>query len=164
MEEKRGIKPSRSSVSNPSSSSSSGASTPPLSLSDSVPPPEASSHRPPSLVGEHDSPSEAILVVDLSFDEEEIFHEITREAEFARRLFGKLNRELLGPLGDGNVIILSDSDEEKEVHEEITAADEAAPPYVGNSPTPSVCAADADDVPDRVQDDNSDDEDKTSSP
>jgi hypothetical protein len=84
MEEKRGIKRSRSSASG-SSSSSSGASTPPPSPSDSVLPPvsplEASPHWPPSPVREHGGPSEVIPVVDLSFDEEEIFPDITRDEE-----------------------------------------------------------------------------------
>jgi hypothetical protein len=35
--------------------------------------------------------------------------------EFVRRLFRDLNRGVLGPSGDGKVIILSDSDEEEEV-------------------------------------------------
>jgi hypothetical protein len=31
-----------------------------------------------------------------------------------RNFFGDLNHDILGPLGDGKVIILDDSDEEKE--------------------------------------------------
>jgi hypothetical protein len=64
-------------------------------------------------------------VVDLSspLDEEEHIHDTARDFEFAQHLFGKLNRDLLGPLGDGKVIILSDSDKEKEeAHEEKTAS------------------------------------------
>jgi hypothetical protein len=83
-------------------------------------------------------------VVDLSFYEEEIFPDTSQDEEFAQRLFAELNRELLGPPDDGNIIILSDSDEEEEVHEEITA--------------------DTDDAPDGMQDDNSDGGDKVDSP
>jgi hypothetical protein len=85
MEEKRCIKRSRSTSG--SSSSSSGASTPLPSPSESVPPPvsppEASPRKLPSPVCEHDGPFEAIPVVDLSFDEEEIFPDITWGEEFA---------------------------------------------------------------------------------
>jgi hypothetical protein len=105
-----------------------------------------------------------ILVVDLSSDEEKIFPDITRDEEFARRLFGELNRELLGPLGDDNVIILSDSVEEEEVHEETTTNIKAAPPSAMNSPAPSVSVATADDAPDGVKDDKSDGGDKSGSP
>jgi hypothetical protein len=128
MEDKRRIKRSRSSVRD-SSSSSSDASTSLPSPSDSVLSPvllpEASLHRPPSPVHEHGGPSEAIPVVDLSFDEEEIFPDNMWDEELARRLFGELNHKLRGPPGDDNIIILNDSDEEDEVHEEITTDVEA---------------------------------------
>jgi hypothetical protein len=153
MEEKRGIKHSRSSASG-SSFSSSGASTPTSSLSNSMPPPvsppEASSRRPPSPVHEHSGPFVAIPVVDLSSDEEEIFLDTTWDKEFARRVFNELNHELFGPPGDGNIITLSDSDEEEEVCEEITVDVEAASPSTVNSSAPSVFAAIDDDAPDGV--------------
>jgi hypothetical protein len=101
-----------------------------------------------------------IPVVDLSFDEEEIFPDIMWAEEIARRLFGELNHELLGLPGDGNVIILSDSAEEEEEHEEITADTEAAPPSTKNSPAPSISTVETDEV----QDDSSDGGDKTGSP
>jgi hypothetical protein len=55
-------------------------------------------------------------VVNLSSpsDEEEPIHDISRDFGFNQRLFGELNRDFLGPLEDGKIIILSDSDEEKE--------------------------------------------------
>jgi hypothetical protein len=58
----------------------------------------------------------------------------SRDAEFTRRLFTELNRDLLWSLGDGNIFILSDSDEEEEAREEVTTDAEAAPPSVVNSP------------------------------
>jgi hypothetical protein len=48
-------------------------------------------------------------------------------------LFGDLNCGPLGPLGDDNIIILSDYDEEKEMHEEDTADAEAMPSSAVNS-------------------------------
>jgi hypothetical protein len=54
-------------------------------------------------------------VVDLSSssDEEDFIVDTSWDAEFARRLFGDLNRDVLGPPDNGKVIILSDSDEEE---------------------------------------------------
>jgi hypothetical protein len=162
MEEKRGIKRSCSSRSG-SSSSSSNASMPPLSPSESLL--DVSSRRPPSPVCEHGGPSEEIPVVELSSDEEEnALPNTSRDEEFIQRLFGDLNHGLLGPLSDGNVIILSDSNEEEEVHEEVTVEVEAAPPSDVNSPATSVSITDADDALIRVQDDNSDGGDKSCSP
>jgi hypothetical protein len=70
----------------------------------------------------------------------------------ARRLFGNLNRDLLGPPGDGNVIILSDSDEEEEALE-MTATD-AAPSAAVKFLTPATSTANADEDPKKMQDDN----------
>jgi hypothetical protein len=70
-------------------------------------------------------------VIDLSssLDEEDFFAHTSRDAEFTRQLFGDLSRDLLGPPNDGKVIILNDSNEEEEAHEE-TAADAVAAPSV----------------------------------
>jgi hypothetical protein len=159
MEEKGGTKHSRSSVSS-SSSSSDGASTQPLSLSSSPPPsgspPKVSSHWPPSPVQEHGSPSEEISVVDLSSDEEDGLPETSRDEEFTQKLFGDLNHGLLRPPSDGNIIILSDSDEEEVMHEEDTVNVEAAPSSTMNSSASIVSTVDTDDAPEGVQDDNSD--------
>jgi hypothetical protein len=126
---------------------------------------------------EQGEPSERIPVVDLSSDEEDIFPDISCDEEFVRKLFGDLNYGLLGPPGDGNVIILINSDEEKEVREEDTADTEAAPPSVINSLAPTVSTANAVDAldgvqddsngsrtPDRVQNDSSDGGDEAGSP
>jgi hypothetical protein len=165
MEEKRDIKRSCS-FGRSSSSSSSDASMPPPSPSELLLPPvsplDVSSCRLPSPVREHDEPSEEIPVVDLSSDEEgDALPDTSRDEEFARRLFGDLNRWLVGPPDDSNVIILSDSDEEEQVREEITVNTAAAPPYIVNSPTPSVSTAD---VPEEAQNDNTDTGDKAASP
>jgi hypothetical protein len=47
------------------------------------------------------------LVVDTSCDE-----------EFARKLFGVLNRDILGPPGDSKIIIIDDCDNDDEAQEE----------------------------------------------
>jgi hypothetical protein len=64
-----------------------------------------------SPIFEQGGPSERIPVVDLSLDEEDLIPDTSRDEEFVKRLFGDLNRELLGLSDDGKVIILSDSDE-----------------------------------------------------
>jgi hypothetical protein len=55
-------------------------------------------------------------VIDLSSssDEEDSFADTSRDFEFAQWLYGELNQDLVGPPDDGNVIILSNSDKEKE--------------------------------------------------
>jgi hypothetical protein len=72
-------------------------------------------------------PSKKAPVIDLSSssDEEDLIAATSHDFEFTQRLFGELNRAVLGPPGDDKVIILSDSDEE-EVHEEkITGIEDA---------------------------------------
>jgi hypothetical protein len=61
-----------------------------------------------------------MIDLSLSSDEENFTGDTSRDAEFARKLFGDLNCDILGPPGDGKVIILDDSDEEKEAPEEKT--------------------------------------------
>jgi hypothetical protein len=119
MEGKRGIK-RECSPSAEGSPTASDAKTPPPAPSETSPPlespTEVSSHRPCSPVLEQGGPSGVAPVVDLSSpsDGEEPIHDTACDFEFAQRLFDELNRDLLGPAGDGKVIILSDSDEEKE--------------------------------------------------
>jgi hypothetical protein len=90
--------------------------------------------------------SENALVVDLSSssDEGDLIVDVSRDKEFVRRLFCDLNRDVPGPLGDGKIIILSDSNEEEEVCEENAADVEAAPSSTIRSPasTASVYGAD----------------------
>jgi hypothetical protein len=52
-------------------------------------------------------------VVDLSSssDEEGFITDVSWDEEFVKRLFGDINRDVLGPPGDGKIIILNDSDE-----------------------------------------------------
>jgi hypothetical protein len=55
-----------------------------------------------------------MIDLSLSSDEENFIADTSCDTEFTKKLFGDLNRDILGPLGDGKVIILDDSDEEKE--------------------------------------------------
>jgi hypothetical protein len=80
----------------------------------------------------------------LSFDEGDLIADVSWDEEFARRLFGDLNHNVLGPLGDGIIIILSDSDEEMEVHDEKATDTEVAPSSAARSPSQTTSADDAD--------------------
>jgi hypothetical protein len=107
---------------------------------------QVSSRRPHSSVFEQWGPFGKALVVDLSSpsDEEEHIHDTAHDFEFTQHLFGELNRDLLGPPDNGNVIILSDSDEGKEkVHEEKSASVEDV---ATSAAVNSVSTASADDI------------------
>jgi hypothetical protein len=45
-------------------------------------------------------------------DSSSLVVDTSRDEEFARNLFGDLNHDILGPPGDGKIIIIDDSDEE----------------------------------------------------
>jgi hypothetical protein len=120
---------------------------------------------------EQGGPSEKVTVVDLrsSSNEEGIIPYTLRDEEFARRLFGDLNHDVLGPPGDGKVIILGDSDEEEEVCEEDATNAEVAPSSAVKSPTPTASFKDANDAdkgrsPDRVIGNSSSGGDKAALP
>jgi hypothetical protein len=158
MEDKKNLKRPRS-PSNEGSSYPSKASTPPPSLSGSPPPiqspPDTSSRclcLPPCEQG---GPSEPVPIVDLasSSGEEDSFADTSRDEELARKLFGDLNRD-----------ILSDSDDEDEVHEDTAVNVEAAPPSTANSADTPTSAPDANETPDGVQDDNTDGGDEAGLP
>jgi hypothetical protein len=93
---------------------------------------------PPSLtsVGTRGSSGKAPMV-DFSspFDEGDLITDVSQDEEFARRLFGDLNRDFLGPSKNGKIIILSDSNEEEELLEEKVAHAEAVPSSSVRSPT-----------------------------
>jgi hypothetical protein len=96
--------------------------------------------------------------------EEDFFADTSRDEKLARKLFGDLNCDILGPPGDGKIIVLSDSDDEDEAHEDAVINAEAAPPYAVDSPVTPASASDADETPDGVQDDSSDGGDEVGSP
>jgi hypothetical protein len=99
-------------------------------------------------------------MVDLSssLDEEGSIADTSRDLEFTKCLYGELNRALLGPPSDRKIIILSDSDEEKEeVHEEKSsgAGDVTTPAAINPASTASAKDVDA---PTGAKNDNSDDQ------
>jgi hypothetical protein len=100
-----------------------------------------------------------VTVVDLSSssDQEGLIPDTSCDEEFARRLFGDLNRDVLGPLGDSNIIILNDFDVEEEVREEDAADVEAAPSSAAGIPASTTSTTDVDEDLKGMQDDNSDD-------
>jgi hypothetical protein len=92
-------------------------------------------------------------VMDLSSssNEEGLIADVSQDEEFARRLLGNLNCDALGPPGDGNIIILSDFDEEEEkVREEKTAGTEDVATSTAVNPG-STASADANDAPTGVK-------------
>jgi hypothetical protein len=92
-------------------------------------------------------------VVDLSSssDEEGFIADVSWDEEFIKRLFGDLNRDVLGPPDDGKIIILNDSDEEEEeVREEKTGDTEDVATSAAVNPV-STASDDADDAPTRVK-------------
>jgi hypothetical protein len=113
----------------------------------------------PSLAGVRvGGPSGKAPVIDLSSssDEEGPIADTSRDKEFAKRLFGDLNCDVLGLPGDGKIIILSDSDKEGEVREEKPTDNEVVATSAAVN-LASTASADADDAPSGVQNDNSDD-------
>jgi hypothetical protein len=123
-------------------------------------PPKISSHCARSPLWEQGGSFGKAPVVDLSLssDEGDLIADVSRDEAFSRRVFGDLNRDVLQPPGDGQIIILSDSDEEEEVCEEKVVDTEAGPSSAVRSPASTASAsADADDAPTRVKNNNSDD-------
>jgi hypothetical protein len=81
-----------------------------------------------------------VIELSSSLDEEDSFDDTSCDFEFTQCFYGKLNRDLLEPPGDSKIIILSDSDEEKEgAHEEKSASakDEATSAVVNSVSTTS---------------------------
>jgi hypothetical protein len=98
-------------------------------------------------------------VVDLSssLDEEDVIPDTSRDFEFAQRLYGELNRALLGSSDDDNIIILSESNDEKEeVREKSTGTKDASASTAVN-PTSTASTGDAD-APMGAKNNNSDDQ------
>jgi hypothetical protein len=100
----------------------------------------------------------------LSLGKEDFIADTSRDEEFARKLFGELNRDILRPPGDGKIIVISDSDDDDETHEDAAINAEAAPPSAANSVDSPTSASDADETTDRLSDDNADGGDEAGSP
>jgi hypothetical protein len=97
-------------------------------------------------------------MIDLSSssDEKNFIVHTSRDAELTKKLFGDLNRDILGPPGDGKIIILDDSDVENKAQEEKTAGIESTSASASADPASSSPAS-ADDAPVGAKIDNSDD-------
>jgi hypothetical protein len=80
-----------------------------------------------------------------SSDEEDFIADTSYDFEFAQRLYGELNRAVLGPPGDNRIIILSDSDEEEMREEKTTGIEDAAASAAVNPV--SIASIDTDDAP-----------------
>jgi hypothetical protein len=100
----------------------------------------------------------------LSSSEEESITDTSRDEEFARKLFGDLNRDILELPGDGKIIVINDSDDEDETHEDAAVNAEVAPPSATNSVDSPTSASDIDEAPNGVSDDNADGGDEAGSP
>jgi hypothetical protein len=82
-----------------------------------------------------------------SSGEEDSVADTSRDEEFTRKLFGDLNRDILGPPGDDKIIVLNDSNDDDETHEDAAVNVEAAPPSAANSTDSPTSAPDADETP-----------------
>jgi hypothetical protein len=100
----------------------------------------------------------------LSSGEEDSVADTSRDEELVRKLFGDLNRDILGPPDDDKIIVLSDSDDEDEKPEDAAVNTEAAPFSAANSTDSPTSAPDANETPDGVSDDNADGGDEAGSP
>jgi hypothetical protein len=87
-----------------------------------------------------------MIDLSLSSDEKNFIANTSRDAEFIRKLFGDLNHDILGPLGDSKVIILDNFDEEKEASDEKTIGTELVATSAAVNPATTTSAA-ADDAP-----------------
>jgi hypothetical protein len=102
---------------------------------------------------EHGDPSQGLLVVYLSSEDDDVAPDTSRNEDIAHKLFSNLNCGILEPSDDDHVIVISDSEEEKEVRKDDHA--EAAPFSLRDSPATSTSAAADDDAHDGVQYDSS---------
>jgi hypothetical protein len=100
----------------------------------------------------------------LSSGEEDSVADTSRDEEFARKLFGELNCDILGPPSDDKIIVISDSDNDDETHKDATINAEAAPPSAANSADSPTSASDADETTDGLSDDNAGGGDEAGSP
>jgi hypothetical protein len=98
------------------------AEIPPPTPSGSLPPLGSalvvSSYHPCTLVFKQGNASEKTPMIDPS----SFIVDSLRDEELTRKLFADLNRDILGPPGDGKIIVLDDSDDDGEAQEEKTAS------------------------------------------
>jgi hypothetical protein len=98
-----------------------------------------------------------MINLSLSSDEENFIADTSHHAEFARKLFGDLNRDILGLPGDGNIIVLDDSDEEEEAQKEKTVGTEPTSTSTAINPA-STTSVDDNEALAGMKNDNNDDQ------
>jgi hypothetical protein len=117
MEDKKGVKCECSPSTEGSPLPNDAKTLTPVS-SRSLPPPgspsDVSSHRRCSSVFEQGGALGATPVSSVS----SLVVDTSRDEEFARKLFGELNRDILGPPGDDKIIIIDDFDNDDAVQDE----------------------------------------------
>jgi hypothetical protein len=153
MEDKRGTKRERS----PSTEGSPllvDAETPSPAPSGSLPPSGSpsvvSSRHPCSLLFEQGNASGKIPMLNPS----SFIVDTSRDEELTRKLFDDLNHDILGPPGDGKIIVIDDSDDDGEVQEEKTVDIESttAPASVDDAPPETRIGNSDDQGPDQEAD------------
>jgi hypothetical protein len=98
-----------------------------------------------------------VIDLSLSSDEENFIADTSRGTEFTRKLFGDLNHDILESSGDEKIIILDDSDEEKEAPNEKTIDTKLTATSTAVNPTPTTSVV-TDDALEGAKNDNSDDQ------
>jgi hypothetical protein len=111
----------------------------------------------------HNEPSEGFPAINLSSEEKDVVPDTSWDEDTTRKLFSNLNHGILGPLDDGNIIIISNFEEE-EVHEDDHANTDAVPSSLRFPPTPSASIAADNDELDEVKDDSSESGDEAGTP
>jgi hypothetical protein len=152
MEDKRGTKHERSPSAGGSPLPDDAETRPPTpfeSLPPSGSPSEVSSRRPCSLVFEQDNTSEKTPMLNPS----SFIVDTSRNEELTRKLFGDLNRDILGPLGNGKIIIIDNSNDDGETQEKTTdIKSTAAPASVDDAPAEARIGNSDDQEPDKEVD------------
>jgi hypothetical protein len=99
-------------------------------------------------------------VIDLSSssDEKDLITTTSHNFEFIQKLFGELNRTVLGLPDDGKIIILSDFDKEEVREEKTTSIKDVAASAAVNPASIASASADVDDAHAGAKNDNSDDQ------
>jgi hypothetical protein len=88
------------------------------------------------------------------FDHSSFTVDTSRDEKLIRKLFGDLNRDILGLPGDGKIIVLDDSDDDGEAQEKKTAdiKSKAAPASADDAPTEARIGNSDDQMPDQEAD------------
>jgi hypothetical protein len=98
-----------------------------------------------------------VIDISSSSDQEDLITATSHDFEFTQRLFGELNRDVLGSPDDDKIIILSDFDEE-EVCEKATNIEDVAASAAVNPASTAFADANTDDAPTGAKNVNSDDQ------